>query len=157
MVYCLLFVFSWKVQENVKKTKRLNQEEAKQQLIDSLVNKDTTEMKELNERTKKVDKSKDATNIIKGYEEILHTKRKGIIIVAYHQEKVFSRFPEKKRFVRLVSRFKVHKNTIIFKINVFKLIDKHHGLMKSSVTLSILKNYLKDIRQKCQKNVREFE
>ena len=48
-----------------------------------------------------------------------------IISVAYHQGKVFGPFREKKKFMKLVSEFKVHKNTIILKINIFKLNDKH--------------------------------
>ena len=114
----------------------------KQLLIDSLVSNDTIETEELNERAEKM-----ATKIIKEYEEILCTKRKGIISVAYHQGDVFSCFREKEKFMKLVSRFKIHKNTIAFKINVLKLINKHPRLMKSSVNLSFLKNYLKDIRQ----------
>ena len=47
---------------------------------------------ELNEKAGIVDKSEDAANLIKKYEEILKTKRKGIISVAYHQGKAFSRF-----------------------------------------------------------------
>ena len=62
----------------------------KQQLIDSLVNNDTIETEELNERAEKVDKPEDAANIIKEYEEIFRMKRKGIITVAYYQRKVFS-------------------------------------------------------------------
>ena len=42
-------------------------------------------------------------------------------------------------------------------VNVFKLIDKRPKLMKSSVTLNFLKNYLKDIKQICEENLREFE
>ena len=136
----------------MKKTKRLNEEEVKQQLLDSLINNDKTETEELNERAEKVDKPEDAANIIKEYEEILCTKRKGIITVAYHQGKVFSRFREKQKFMTLV-RFGIHKNTTVSKINVFKPINKHARLMTSSVTLSFLKNYLKDIRQICPKNV----
>ena len=103
----------------------------KQQLIDSLVNNDTIETEELNERAEKVDKPEDAANISKEYEEILRMKRKGIITVAYHQGKVFSQFSEKEKFMTLVSRFKIHKNTIFFKIYVFKRFLKHLRLMKS--------------------------
>ena len=84
-------------------------------------------------------------------------KKKDIISIAYHQGKVFIWFSEREKFVRLVANFKIHKNTIIFKINVFKLIDKHPKLMKSSVTLSFLKNYFKDIKRICQENSSEFE
>ena len=129
----------------------------KQLLIDSLVNNDTIETDELNERAEKVDKREDSAHIINEYEEIFRTKRTGIISIAYHQGKVFSRFREKKKFMKLVSRFKIHRNTIVFKIIVFKLVNKHPRLMKSSVNLSFLKNYLTDIRQICQKNVKESE
>ena len=89
----------------MKKTKRLNEEEVKQLLIDSLANNDTIETEELNEKTRKVEKPEDAADVIKEYEEILHTKRKGIISVAYHQGKMFSRFWEKEKFMTLVNRF----------------------------------------------------
>ena len=105
--------------ENNKKTKRLAAEE---QLMSSFVNNETIETEEPKEEADRVKKPNDAANIIKQYEEILRTKRKGIISVASHQRKVFSRFREKGMFVRLVVNFGVHKNTIIFKINVFKLI-----------------------------------
>ena len=136
------------VSENVKKTKRLNEKEIKQQLIDFLVNNETNE---------RVEKPEDAADIIKRYKGILRTKRKGIISVVYHQGKVFSRFRKKEKFVRLVANFKIHKNTKIFKINIFKLIVKHSKLMKSSVTLSFLKNYFKDIKRICQQNSSTFE
>ena len=70
---------------------------------------------------------------------------------------MFSRFREKEKFMKLVSKFKIHKNTIIFKINVFKLLEKYPGLIKSSTTLSFLKNYFKDIKRICQEKSSEFE
>ena len=143
--------------ESVKKTKQLNEEEVKQRLIDSLVNNDSIETEELNEGAEKVDKPEDAANIIKEYEEILRIKRKDIVNVAYHRGKLFSRFREKEKFMTLVRRFGIHKIMIVFKINFFKIINKHPGLIKSSVNLSFLKNYLKDIRQICHKNVKEFK
>ena len=105
------------------------------------------ETEELNEQAGIVDKPEDTADPIKKYEEILRTKRKGIIYVAYHQGKVLSRFREKERFVRLVADFGVQKGMIIFKINVFRLLDKYPRFKKSSVTLSFMKNYFKDIKQ----------
>ena len=93
-----------------------------------------------------MEKPEDAADAIKEYEEIV-----------YHQGKVFSQFWVKENFLTLVSRLGIHKNTIVFQINIFKLINKHPRLMKSSVTLSISSNYLKDVRQTCPKNVEEFE
>ena len=102
-------------------------------------------------------KPEDAADIIKQYEEIFHTKSKGIVSVAYHQEKVFSRFGGKEKLIKLISKYKVHKTTIIFKMNIFKLIDKHSKLMKSSVTLSCFQNYFKDIKVICKENSSELQ
>ena len=59
------------------------------------------EIEELNEQAGIVDNPEDAADLIKKYEEILRTKRQGIITVVYHQGKVFSRFREKEKFVKL--------------------------------------------------------
>ena len=114
-------------------------------------------MEDLNKLAEKVEKPGDAADIIKQYEEILRTKRKGMISVVYYQGKIFKRFKEKEKLIQMVSRLKIHKSTIIFKINIFKLIDKHPRLMKSSVTLTFLKNFLKDIKKICAENSSEFE
>ena len=108
------------------------------------------EIEELNEQAEIVGNPENAADLINKCEEILKTKRQGIIYVAYHQSKVFSRFREKERFVRLVADFGVHKGTIIFKINVFRLLDEYPKLKKSPVTLSFMKNYFKDIKQICK-------
>ena len=98
--------------------KRVNQEEIKK-LVNSLVHNNVVEIEELNEQAGTVNNPEDAADLIKMYEEILKTKRQGIISVTYHQGEVYSRFREKKKFVRLVTDFGVHNGTIKFKINVF--------------------------------------
>ena len=57
----------------------------------------------------------------------------------------------------MVKKLKIHKSTVIFKINVFKLIEKYPKLMGSSVTLTFLKNYLKDIKKVCEDNLSYFK
>ena len=110
--------------ENTKKTRRLNKEETKKQLIDSIVNNDIIETQELNEKSDIVEKPEGAAAVIKQYEDIIRTKKKNIISIAYHQGKVFKRFKDKKKFIKLVNEFKVHKSAIIFKINILKLVGK---------------------------------
>ena len=90
----------------------------------------------------------EAAAVIKQYEDIIRTKKKNIIFIVYHQAKVLKRFKEKEKFIRLVNEFKVHKSTIIFKINIFKLIGKYPKLMKS---------IYKIIKQICEENSKEFE
>ena len=110
------------------------------------------EMVELNERAKKVEKPEDAVGIIKEYEKIHLEKRKDVIVVAFYQGKIFKRFKEKEKFQEMIGKLKIHKNTIAFKINIFKLIEKYPKLKRSSVTVTFLKNYLKDIKKVCEEN-----
>ena len=81
---------------------------------------------------------------------------KDIICIAYYQGKVFKEFKDKEKFITLVNKLKIHKTTIIFKINVFKLCEKHPKLLKSSIGLGFLKNYYKDFKEICSENAKEF-
>ena len=61
------------------------------------------ECEDLNKEAEEVQDSERAAEIIKRYEDIIKTRNKGILNVAYHQGKVFKKFKEKKKFVNLVS------------------------------------------------------
>ena len=50
---------------------------------------------------------RDGAAIIKQYEEIIYTKNKNIISITYHQGKVFKRFKDKEKFIKLVNELKV--------------------------------------------------
>ena len=154
VIFCIQL---WGNSENTKNTKRLNKDEIEKQLIDSITISNVVEVDDLNEKTERAEKPEDPADIIKQYEEILGTKRKGIISVAYYQGKVFKQFKEKETFIQMVGKLRIHSSTIIFKINIFKLIDKHPELMNSSEKLGFLDNYCKDIKQMCEENSSEFE
>ena len=112
------------------------------------------EFDDLNKEAKEIQDPEKAAEIIKWYEDI-KTKNEGIINVAYHQGQVFKRFKEKEKFAKLVSELGIHKTTIIFKINVFKLCKKHPKLLKSSIGLRFFKNY-KDIKAICKEYEKDF-
>ena len=139
-----------------KRTKRLTHEEIKKQLIESIVINEVVETDKLNKKAEEVQKLEDAADVIKQYEDIIQTKKKGIINIAYHQGKVFKRFKDKEKFIKLVTEFKVHKSTIIFKINIYKLCEKYPKLLKSSIGLGFLKNYYKDVKEIYSENAPEF-
>ena len=80
---------------------------------------------------------------------------KRIINVAFYNGQIFKRF--KENFTTLVSELGVHKTTIIFKINVFKLCKKYAKLLKSSIGLGFFKNYHKDIKAICEENEKDFQ
>ena len=140
-----------------KKAKRLSKEEIKTKLLDSITIDEVLECEDLNKEAEEVQDSERAAEIIKRYEDIIKTKNKGIINVAYHQGQVFKRFKEKEKFTKLVTELGIHKNTIIFRINVFKLCKKHPKLLKSSIGLGFFKNYHKDIKAICEEYEKDFQ
>ena len=140
----------WKGVTNKKKAKRLSKEEIKKKLWDSITIDEVVEFDDLNKEAEKTQDPEEATKIIKRYEDIIKTKNKGIINVAYHQGRVFKRFKEKEKFAKLFSELAFHKTTIIFKIDVFTLCKKYPKLLKSSIGLWFFKSYHKDIKGICE-------
>ena len=147
----------WKSVGDSNKAKRLSKEEIKKQLLDSMIIDEVVEFEDLNKEAKEIQDPEKAAEIIKRYEDIIKTKKKGIINVAYHHGQVFKRFKEKEKFAKLVSELVIHKTTIIFKINVFKLCGKYRKLLKSSIGLGFFKNYHKNIKAICEENEKDFQ
>ena len=139
-----------------EKAKRLSKEEIKTKLLDSITIDEVLECEDLNKETEEVQDLERAAKIIKRYEDIIKTKNKGIINVAYHQEQVFKRFKEKEKFTELVNELGIHKIFIIFKINVFKLCKKYPKLLKSSIGLGFSKNYYY-IKVICEEYEQDFQ
>ena len=84
-------------------------------MIESITISNTVERKELNELAAKVQKPEEAADIIKQYEEVLRTERKGMVSVAYYQDKIFKRLTEKEKFIQMVSKLKIHKTQLFLK------------------------------------------
>ena len=147
----------WKDAEDSKKTQWLSKEEINKQLLESIIINEVVESEELNKEAGEMQEPEKAAKIIKQYEDIIKTKKKGIMSIAYYQGKVFKRFKEKEKFIKLVSQLGIHKNTIIFKINVFKLCERYPKLLRSSIGLGFFKNYRKDIKTVCRENEEDFQ
>ena len=104
----------WKGVVDSKKAKRLSKEEIKKQLLDSMIIDEVAEFENLNKEAEEVQDPEEAAEIIKRYEDVIKTKKKEIINVAYHQGQVFKIFKEKEKFAKLVNELGIHKTTIIF-------------------------------------------
>ena len=107
------------------------------------------EFEDLNKEAEEIQDPEKAAEIMRQYEDIIKTKKKGIINVAFHQGQIFKRFKEKEKFAKLVSKFGIPKTTINLKINVFKLCKKYPKLLKSFIGLGFFKNYHKYINAIC--------
>ena len=119
----------------VKQSRRLNKEQIKKQLIESFVSDDANK-KELSARADAITDYREAMEIIKECESIIRTNKKKIIGFAYEQGKIFKKFKEDTNFKNLVEEFGISKSTIIFKLNMVKLVDKYKQMLTSSVTLN---------------------
>ena len=75
--------------------RKLTHDEIKKQLIESMVVNEVAESDKLNKQAEEVQDSEEAANVIQEYENIIRTKKKGIISTAYHQCKVFKKLKSK--------------------------------------------------------------
>ena len=126
-------------------------------MLDSIIIDENLELDDLSKEAEEVQDPEKAAKIIKRYEDIIKTKRKSIISVAYRQGQIFKRFKEKEKFTKLVSKLGIHKTTIICKINVFKFCKKYPKLLTSSIGLEFFKDYHKDIKAICKENEKDFQ
>ena len=62
-----------------------------------MVMNEVVETDELNKQAEEVQKPGDLADLIKQYEDIIQTKKKGIINIAFHQGKVFKKFKDKEK------------------------------------------------------------
>ena len=153
----IIFLFTYgKGLADSKKVKHLSKEEIKKQLLDSMIIDEVVEFEDLNKEAEEIQDPEKAAEIIKRYEDIIKTENKGIINVAYHEGKVFKRFTEKVKFATLVSELRIHRTTIIFKINVFKLCENYRKLLKSSIGLEYFKIIIRTSKQFAKKMQKVF-
>ena len=147
----------WKGVADSKKAKGLSKEEIKKLFLDSVIIDEVVEFDDLNKEAEEIQDPEKAAEIIKRYEDIIKTKKKGIINVAFYQRQIFKRFKEEEKFAKLVSELEIQKTNIIFKSNVFKLCEKYRQLLKSSLGLGLFENYHKDIKAICKENEEDFQ
>ena len=94
---CFYFCFQlWRNSETNKKTKHLEKNEIKKQLLDSKAINNAVEIEEVNERAEKIEKPEDAVHIIMEYEEVLRAKKRESLRLRIIKEK-FSNALKKKR------------------------------------------------------------
>ena len=135
--------------------RKLTHDEIKRKLIESLVMNNTIETDNFKKKVEVPDLEK-AAEVVQKCQSIIWTKKKGIIRIAYHQGKVFKKFKDKEKFITLSNKLGIHKTTIIFKINIFRMCERHSKLLKSSIGLGFFKTHYKDIREICNENEQEF-
>ena len=84
-----------------KKTKRLSKEEIKKQLLEPIIINEVVEPEELNNKAEEIQESEEAAEVIKQYEYIIKTKKKGIINIAYYKGRFLKDLRRKKSLLNL--------------------------------------------------------
>ena len=109
--------------------------EIKKDLEDPIANGEKNENTDIEEMTNNcMESEEDAAKVIPKFEEIIKNKKSDIVWLAYYQGKIFQKFRSKERFVNdVVTKFKVSKSMIVFKIALSKLIDKYPKINKRSL------------------------
>ena len=138
-----------------KKTKS----EIKKELEDSIANGKKNENTDIEEMANNCTESQeDAAKVIHEFEEIIKNKKSDIVWLAYYQGKIFQKFRSKERFVNdVVTKFKVSKSTIVFKIALCRLIDEYPKIKNSSLSLHYFKKHLKLIKEVCKESASVFK
>ena len=127
--------------------------EIKEELEDSIINGRTNESTDMQDIVNGCTSCEDARNVIQDFEQIIQNKKNDIVWLAYYQGQIFQKFREKERFINdMVSKVKVSKSTIGFKIALRKLIDNYPKIKKSSLSLHYFKRHLKLIKGVCKEN-----
>ena len=116
-----------------KKTKS----EIKKELEDSIANGRKNKNTDIQQMVENCTASEeDATKVIQEFEKIIRNKKSDIIWLAYYQGKIFQKFKSKERFINdMLSKFKVSKSTIVFKIALSRLIENYPEIKDSSLSL----------------------
>ena len=131
----------------------------KKELEDSIANGKKNENTDIEEMANNcMESQQDAAKVIHEFEEIIKNKKSDIVWLAYHQGKIFQKFRSKERFVNdMVSKFKVSKSTIVFKIALSRLIDEFPKIKDSSLSLNYFKKHLKLTREVCKENASQYK
>ena len=146
------------VKGGILKTKK-TKSEIKKELEDSLANDKKNENTDIEEMANNcMENQEDAAKVVHEFEEIIKNKKTDIVWLAYYQGKIFQKFKSKERFVNdMVTKFKVSKSTIVFKIALCRLIDEYPKIKISSLSLHYFKKHLKLIKDICKESASEFK
>ena len=105
-----------------RKTKQNNKTSILAKLMKSILIEEV-DGKGIEDLSRNVESPKDAAEIISKIERVTKSKKNNILVLSYHQGKIFKKFEENSKFKCAVSKFKISNETISFKIGIIKFVD----------------------------------
>ena len=73
--------------------------------------------------SRNVESPDDAAELISKIERVTKSKKNNILVLPYHQGKIFKKFKENSKSKCAVSKFKISNETISFKIGIIMFVD----------------------------------
>ena len=145
--------------DETRKQPRLSKEYVYEKLPDSLIinSKEEIENKGLEQLIRTTDSPSDSIELVKKLDKLTKCSKNNILVLAYHQGKVFQKFKSNNKFVSAVTEFGISKTTINFKIDNVKFIENYPKMKKSCISLFYLKNNFRVIKNVCQEHASEFQ
>ena len=83
-----------------------------------------------------------AVKFIREIDKMIKIKKNNILMIAYHQGKIFRKFKTDNKFISAVSALKISTATINFKIDIVEFIDNYRKMEKSCISFYYLKTIL---------------
>ena len=100
----------------------------------------------------------DTAELIRKIERVIKIRKKNsILVVAYEQGVIFKRFKENSMFTSAVTKLKISKSTINFKIGIVQFIHDYPKMKELSISLHFLKNSFRIIKEVCGEHSSEFQ
>ena len=140
----------------MKREKQSNKTAILEKLKESIMSEEV-DSKEVEALPRSVENPDVAAELIGRIERIMNSKKKNILILAYHQGIIFRKVKENNKFMRTVTKFKIHKTTTNFEIGIIKFIDDYPKMRKSTLSLHFLKNNFRVIKGVCKEYASEFQ
>ena len=142
--------------DETRKTKQNNKNTILEKLKESIISKEV-DRKGVEDLSRNVEYPDDAAELIERIERIMKSKKNNILMLAYHQGIMFRKFKENNKFMSAVTKFKMHKTIINFKIAIIKFIDDYPKMRKSTLSLYFLKNNFRVIKDVCKEYASEIQ
>ena len=126
--------------DETRKTKQNNKTVILEKVKEPIMSEEVYS-KGVEDLSKNVDNLDDAAELIGRIERIMKSKKNNILMLAYHQGLIFKKYKENNKFMSAITKFKIHKTIINFKISI----------------INFLKNNFRVIRDVCKEYALEFQ
>ena len=136
----------------MKKRIRKTKEEILKKVKDSIMIEETVN-EDIEKTAKSVKSPDEAVEKVNNMEKVIKSNKCNILWLAYQQGQIFEKFKLNENFIDIVKELGINTSTILFKISIVKFVNNYPRMKKFSLSLHLLKNNFKIIKEICHENL----